>query len=75
MTALNAAGVPSLVLKGPALANSIYPKPSMRPYGDIDVVCREQDWLAAHEVLVGAGYIPVDGLTKPPPKVWEPRSM
>jgi hypothetical protein len=66
----DAARVPTLVLKGPALANSIYPKPSMRPYGDIDIVCREQDWVAAHDLLVSAGYIPVSDLTAPPPKVW-----
>src|SRR5579872_3147094 len=68
---LTAADVPSIVLKGPVLANSIYPKASLRPYGDIDIVCREKDWLTVHQLLIGEGYEPVNGLTAPPPKVWD----
>jgi hypothetical protein len=70
LTALSASGVPTLVLKGPALANTIYPKSTLRPYGDIDIVCHEEDWTATHETMLQLGYQPVDGLTAPPPKVW-----
>jgi len=71
LSALTEVGVASIVLKGPALANSVYPQSSLRPYGDIDILCREKDWVAVHEVLIGQGYVPVNGLTAPPPKVWD----
>ena len=36
--ALDALGVPWLVVKGPVLAEEYYPRPDLRTYGDLDVV-------------------------------------
>ena len=48
VAALNQAGVPSLILKGLALALQDYPKPGLRPMWDLDLlVAPEQRGLAA----------------------------
>jgi hypothetical protein len=44
-------GIPFVVLKGPALAHSLYPDPSWRPFGDLDLLVRTPDWRAACSVL------------------------
>lgn len=49
--ALDAAGVPFVVLKGPALAYVQYPDPSWRPYADLDLLVRRADRRAATRVL------------------------
>jgi hypothetical protein len=46
-----AASVPVTVLKGPALARTIYPRPELRPYGDLDLTIRAHDENAATEIL------------------------
>jgi putative nucleotidyltransferase-like protein len=74
VTALDTASVPSIVLKGPALANAIYPDPMLRPYGDLDIVCREEDWLRTHAVLIGLGFTSKDDVNSPPPKVWRKKA-
>jgi len=71
MDALRVAGVASIVLKGPALAATVYPHPSLRPYRDLDLLCREEDWSTVYHVLVDLGFQPVQPLPAPPPKVWE----
>jgi hypothetical protein len=53
----DAAGVNHVVLKGPAIANAVYPDPSWRPFGDLDVLVRTVDWQQACEILRGAGFI------------------
>ncbi|MCC6173988.1 MAG: nucleotidyltransferase family protein [Chloroflexi bacterium] len=57
---LEAAAVLTIVLKGPALARSIYPEPLLRSYSDIDLVVRERDEAAAARVLVAAGFPEVE---------------
>ena len=52
------AGVPVLVLKGGALAYSIYPEPWLRPREDTDVLVRMDDADRARELLTAAGYEP-----------------
>ena len=54
--ALEAAGIPSVLLKGPALARAVYPDPALRQSGDIDLLVRPGDVLAAEAVLEGLGY-------------------
>jgi Uncharacterised nucleotidyltransferase len=49
------AGIEFVVLKGPALAHSLYPDPSWRPFIDIDLLVRTRDWRAACRVLEGRG--------------------
>lgn len=41
---LAAAAVDVLVLKGPAVAHLLYPRPELRPYGDLDLFCRAADY-------------------------------
>jgi hypothetical protein len=49
--AFDRAGVDLVVLKGPALAHSVYPDPSWRPFFDIDLLVRTSDWRAACRIL------------------------
>jgi hypothetical protein len=48
--------VPFVVLKGPALAHSLYPDPSWRPFGDLDLLVRTPDWRTACSILVDFGF-------------------
>lgn len=54
--AFDAAGVDVLVLKGPAVAHTMYPDPSWRPFGDLDVLVRTRDWRTACALLPELGY-------------------
>ncbi len=58
------AQVDLLVLKGAALAETVYPRPSLRRFGDLDVLVRRADTGRARAVLEALGYI-VD------PLAWE----
>jgi len=51
--ALEAAGIPSVLLKGPALARTVYPDPALRQSGDIDLLVRPGNVLAAEGVVEG----------------------
>src|SRR5207245_8281909 len=50
------AGVEFLVLKGPAVAHTVYPDPSWRYFADLDLLVRPQDWQRACGLLVGLGF-------------------
>lgn len=56
--ALTRGGIPVIVLKGAALAETIYDKPTLRPLADIDVLIRREQVPGALEVLQEAGYAP-----------------
>ncbi|GIV76714.1 MAG: hypothetical protein KatS3mg050_1108 [Litorilinea sp.] len=45
-----------LPYKGPVLATSLYGDLSLRPFGDLDLLVRDQDVLQALDVLLAAGY-------------------
>ena len=45
-----------IVLKGAALAETVYPRPSLRPYGDLDVLVRVSDTSRAKALLETLGY-------------------
>ena len=53
---LNAAGAPVVVLKGPVVAQHYYPDPSLRPYGDIDILVHERDLKHVSMLLLARGY-------------------
>jgi hypothetical protein len=53
MTALRAAGVEPLLAKGWAAAR-LYPQPGLRPYGDIDLCVRPEDFRTAQAALSSA---------------------
>ena len=46
-----------MLLKGPALARTVYPDPALRQSSDIDLLVRPGDVLAAEAVLEGLGYV------------------
>jgi hypothetical protein len=43
LKALNAQGIPVIVLKGAALAPTVYPDPALRPMRDLDLLVHRQD--------------------------------
>jgi Uncharacterised nucleotidyltransferase len=49
-------GVPTVVLKGPAVASTFYPDRAWRSYGDLDLLVAADDWQGACEVLVRRGF-------------------
>lgn len=66
--ALDAAGVPALLLKGPSVARWLYEDPNKRPYGDTDVLVpleRESD---AEAVLRSLGFKAAPGTGEPDPE-------
>ena len=56
---LAAAGIPFLLLKGPALAHTAYTQPALRPYDDLDLLLRPADIPRAAAMLQAAGYRPL----------------
>lgn len=54
--ALSKAGIGSVVLKGTALACTVYPRPSMRTFRDIDLLVRPSQAEAALTILLQLGY-------------------
>lgn len=76
LTALNQAGLDYMVVKGPAVAYTVYPEPNWRPFNDLDLIVRESDWATVHDLLLALGfYQEVDEknhaleLPQPPPKL------
>lgn len=53
---LGAAGVPCLVLRGPALARWLYDGDEFRPYVDVDVLVPPGSWSTAAAALTDAGF-------------------
>lgn len=53
---LDAAGIGWRLTKGAALAHSDYPDPSVRTFGDVDLVVYPGDWAAAFHLLSANGY-------------------
>ncbi len=51
------AGLDLLVLKGAALAETVYPRPSLRRFGDIDVLVRRAEVARARTLLESLEYI------------------
>ena len=54
--ALEEAGVEMVLLKGSALAHTVYPDPSWRPFADLDFLVRGQDFQRAIQVLADRGF-------------------
>ena len=46
------AGIDTRVIKGPALAHTVYPEPSWRTFGDLDIVVRGEQLADARALLV-----------------------
>jgi len=56
--ALERASIPTLLLKGAALALTVYPSPGRRPMADVDVLVPERLAAPARRVLAEAGWRP-----------------
>ena len=56
LDAFNSENISALVVKGPALALTLYPTPAARPYSDIDLLVRPEQYVKAREVLNRIGY-------------------
>jgi hypothetical protein len=55
-SAFEEAGIGFVVLKGPTFAHTVYPDPSWRPFSDLDLLVRTQDWSRACSVLESRGF-------------------
>ena len=55
--AFDRAGIEYVVLKGAALAETVYSRPDLRPYGDVDVLVRPRDFGDALELLERDGAV------------------
>ena len=56
LQAFNEASIPLMLFKGPALAYTVYPRPELRTYHDIDAMVRQEDLEKAHDLLTQRGY-------------------
>ena len=56
--ALDRAGCPAVVLKGPAVAATLYPNLSLREFGDLDLLVRRTDVAGAMQVIRSLGFVP-----------------
>lgn len=54
--AASARNLPAVLIKGEAVARTLYPAPSCRPTGDYDLLIRPGDLPAFQELLTGLGY-------------------
>lgn len=52
---LGEGGVRAVVLKGSAIAHTCYPDPTMRPFGDLDLLVSSSDWDRADDLLRAHG--------------------
>jgi hypothetical protein len=52
----NEAAIPVIPLKGPWLADLLYPDPDLRSTSDLDLLVRPEDTARAEELILNAGY-------------------
>jgi len=57
---LNKAGLKVIVLKGAALAETVYGNLALRPMSDVDLLVKKEDLYRINEQLNGLGYFPTD---------------
>jgi hypothetical protein len=67
LRALQAGGTAVIVLKGAALAETVYPSPAVRPMRDVDLLVRAADLARVEDTLRALGYRLTEG---PHPKAW-----
>ena len=56
LTAFQEAGIPVLLIKGPALGRTVYPDPALRQSSDIDLLIRPEDFLSSEKIMESLGY-------------------
>ena len=52
-------GLAVITLKGPVLAETVYPDPALRPFSDLDLLVRPEDRPRADATLRALGYVPL----------------
>ncbi|HDN64899.1 MAG TPA: hypothetical protein ENF23_01160, partial [Methanosarcinales archaeon] len=57
------AGIDVIVLKGGALAETVYRDIGLRPFSDVDILVREEDLQRAKEVMTKIGYVLEERIT------------
>ncbi len=57
----SAAGVELVILRGPALGLTVYPRPFLRPFSDLDLLVGREDLPRARQLLEAAGLRPPPG--------------
>ena len=68
--AFDDAGIEYAILKGPALAHTVYREPCLRAFGDLDLLVRSQDYNRASALLTRIGH----ARSRPEPRPgWEAR--
>lgn len=50
------AGIEAIALKGSTVAHTVYPDPSWRPFGDLDLLVHTADWRRTCALLAGLGF-------------------
>lgn len=55
--ALKTKGIPVIVLKGAALAETVYPHRALRPMSDVDLLIHKADLPRVEDTLMGLGYM------------------
>jgi hypothetical protein len=60
LTALEEHSTPVIVMKGAAIGSLLYDKPEVRTSGDIDLLCKEEDFGTIHDCLESLGYVAGD---------------
>ena len=58
LNVLDSNAIAAIPYKGPALAASVYGDPALREYGDLDILLRLEDVIAAKALLLAQGYRP-----------------
>jgi hypothetical protein len=56
IAALQESGIPVLLIKGPALARTVYADPSLRQSSDIDLLVKPRDFEQCEKVMADLGY-------------------
>lgn len=57
LSSLSQVGINVVVLKGAALAETVYPSIVLRPFGDIDLLIKAEDLFKVEKVLIDLGFI------------------
>ena len=60
LAAFESAQIPVIVLKGAALAQTIYPEPGLRPMGDLDLLIQQDDLQESLGVMQNLTYLPIN---------------
>jgi len=58
----SARNIDLIILRGPALGLTLYSRPFLRPAGDLDLLIRKNDLMAAKKILRRAGFIHLPGV-------------